>query len=150
MKIRLTESQFDRIQKRLNEGTENSYSRTVQVTFYYHNAKLKGHEIDSIMDTNITMNFTIEMEARKWGVKDIIVGNIQGPSEIELDIDYWPDELEMKSINLPLSIDWSIARHEKETGKGIISVGDEIEITLMSNEEGNLVVKEILVPIYGL
>ena len=103
MKIRLTESQFDRIQKRLNEGTENSYSRTVQVTFYYHNAKLKGHEIDSIMDTNITMNFTIEMEARKWGVKDIIVGNIQGPSEIELDIDYWPDELEMKSINLPLS-----------------------------------------------
>lgn len=150
MKLRLTESQFDRIQKKLNEGAENSYSRTVQVSFYYHKAKINNFPIDSVMDTNITMKFTIEMEVRQWGIKDIVVGNIQGPSEIELDIDYWPNESEVLSTNMPLGIDWSIATIEKETGRNIISVGDEIEIYLVNNEEGKLVVQKILIPVYGL
>lgn len=150
MKLILTETQFKRIQQKLNEHTENSYNRTIQIIYYYHGTNVKGYEIDSIMDSTITLNYTIEMEARQWGIKNIVLGGLQGPPEIEIDVDYWLDETEMKTATIPLAIDWSVAKTNIETGKGIVSVGDEVEITLINDKEGNLIIQEILIPIYGL
>jgi len=150
MKLRLTETQFNRIQQRLTEGAENTYSRTVRIVYYYHGTNIKGREIDSIMDGTATLKYNIEIDARQWGIKGIDLNRVQGPLEVDLEIDFWPDEIDMKSVSVPLAIDWSSAKIEIETGKGVVCVGDEVEITLVNDKEGNLIVGEILLPVYGL
>lgn len=150
MKLRLTESQFNRLQQKLNESMENTYSRTVQVVFYYHGCNLKGHEIDNISDTSVMLKYRIETEAREWGIKDMVLGNIQAVPELEMSVYYWPDDIDTKNVEIALPIDWSSAKLEVQTGKGVVTVGDEIEITLMNDKEGNLTVQEILIPVFGL
>lgn len=150
MKLRLTESQFNRLKQKLNENMENTYSRTVRVLFYYHDCKLNGHEIDSISETSVMLKYRIETEAREWGIKDMVLGNIQGVPELEMSIYYWPDDIETKNVEIPLAIDWSSAELEVQTGKGVVTVGDEVEISLINDEDGNFIVREILIPVFGL
>jgi hypothetical protein len=149
MKLVITESQAKRLGL-IKEGVSDTYSRTVNIVYYYHGAKLKGYEIDSIMNSSVMIKYAIEIEAREWGIKDINLSNIIGPTELELELDYWPDDIEMKSATIPLTIDWSNAKTQPQSGQGIVSVGEEIEITLINDKEGNLLISEILIPTYTL
>ena len=84
--IILTETQLKNLTKRLNEdSTDSKYRMECEVDLNYFGAKYKGLEIDDITTSKMTLTFDIDMEGRSWGIKDISVYNVQGPSEIELN-----------------------------------------------------------------
>ena len=148
MKLRITESQLNTIKKSLNEGVDNRYERVVNLSYNYHGVTLKGHEINDIMDNSARLNYDIEIEARSWGIKDISLGGITGPTEIELEIDYYINEDETQQITIPVQLDWANAIRENATGHGVITVGDEVEIDLINSEDGGIIVKSITIPVY--
>jgi hypothetical protein len=58
------------------------------------------------------------------------------------------DDAEDIEITLPLS--WENVDIDFENGDGVITVGNEITIELSNDENGGIVVKSILVPVYSL
>lgn len=151
MKLKLTESQFDRLKANLSEaGNDNSYSREVKVSINYYGGVLyKGMEINDILSANVKLSYTIEIDARSWGIKDISLYNISGPSEIEAEIEYYIDNDNTSSDMITLQIDWSKLTTDKNNN-GLISVGDELEINLQNDENGNLFVNDLNIEVYSL
>jgi hypothetical protein len=149
MKLRITENQLNTIKKTLNEGVDNQYSREVKISYYYHGVSLKGAEIADIMDNSVTLSFNIELEGRSWGIKDISLNGIKGPSEIDLEIQYYDEREELLDANVTIPLDWDRATINKQSGHGVITVGDDIEITLVNDQNGGIVVKSIEIPVYS-
>jgi len=152
MKVRLTESQMERLKSQLNEADSNRYNREVVVKVHAYGATYKGREIDWVTGGNIRLTYNIEMDIRSWGVKDISLYGIQGPSEIEVDVDYWvSDEENFDSVTetVTLPINWEAVVTEEEKN-GLVTVGDEIEIDLANDDKGNLIVKSVTVTVYSL
>lgn len=152
-KLIITESQAKRLglikEDLIKEGVSDSYSRQVKMTYYYHGVKLKGHEIDDIMNSTITVRFNIEIDAREWGIKDISLYGIAGPEAVDLEVTYWASPEEQKEAVVQVKLNWEAARTEGNGTSGLVTVGDEIEVTLDNDAEGNLIVKDILVPVLG-
>lgn len=152
MKVRLTESQMERLKSQLNEADANRYNREVVVKVHTYNATYKGKEIDWVTSGNIRLTYNIEMDIRSWGVKGISLYGIQGPSEIEVDVDYWvSDEENFDSVTetVTLPINWEAVVTEEEKN-GLVTVGDEIDIDLANDDKGNLIVKSVTVTVYSL
>lgn len=150
MKLRLTESQFNRLKPRLNEGVNSKYSREVKVVFSYGGITLKGREINDIMPIKATLSYDIDIDSRSWGIKDISLYNISGPEQIEIEVNYYVDNDNTDDVAINLNLDWSSARREEEKGGGLISIGDEIEIVLGNGVNGGIVIREIIIPTYSL
>lgn len=150
MKLRLTESQYNRLQSKLNEtitGKEYSYKVKLDINF----DEYQGKEIVNISEVYITLNYDIHIEMKQWGIGGIYFGDIVGPSEIEIEIEYAIDEdYNTKTIEVAVPFDWSKLETEKITGSGSVSVGDEVEVYLATNEEGNIFVKSMEMPIYTI
>jgi len=151
MKLKLTESQFDRLKANLSEsGNDNSYSREVKVSInYYPGVLYKGMEINDILSANITLSYTIEIDARSWGIKDISLYNISGPSEIEAEIEYYVDNDNTSSDIITLQLDWSKLTTDKYNN-GLISVGDELEVHLKNDNNGNLFANDLNIEVYSV
>jgi len=151
MKVRLTESQMERLKSQLNEADSNRYNREVVVKVHAYGATYKGREIDWVTGGNIRLTYNIEMDIRSWGVKDISLYGIQGPSEIEVDVEYYVSEETDESITetVTLPINWESVVTEEEQN-GIVTVGDEIDIELTNDDKGNLIVKSVTVTVYSL
>ena len=150
MKLKITESQLKRIKSRLNEEAGNRYTRDVVVTFDSYGAKYKGKEINDISPARIRLSYIIDIEARDWGIKDISLYGIMGPTELEVEVEYFIDNDNTETIAIPLKLNWEEAVKEEETGVGLITVSDEVGVELMSDPQGNLMVKEIKVTVYTL
>ena len=149
MKIRLTESQLERLKANLNEApVDEQYTREITAKFYHGN--YKGHEINDIPDTKIRVSFTIDIEMKSWGIRDINLGGITGPSEVEVEVNYYVDNDNTDDAYVTIPLDWSRLITEKDSSNGIITVGDEVEIYLMENEEGNLVVERMEMVVYSI
>lgn len=146
-KIILTESQLKALAKNLNEDSMNSkYRMECEVDLNYFGAKYKGLEIDDITTSNITLTFDIDMEGRSWGIKDISVYNVQGPSEIEVEVVYYPEEGEDsvdETITIP--INWENVDMQKDDELSYIGIGRNIQIDLINNENGELVFDGVIV-----
>ena len=151
MKVRLTESQMERLKSKLNEADTNKYNREVVVKVHTYGATYKGKEIDWVTSGNIRLTYNIEMDIRSWGVKGISLYGIQGPSEIEVDVEYYVSEETDESITetVTLPINWESVVTEEEQN-GIVTVGDEIDIELTNDDKGNLIVKSVTVTVYSL
>lgn len=149
MKLRITENQFETIKKSLNEGVDNQYSREVRISYYYHGVTVNGVQIEDIMDSTVTLRFNIELEGRSWGIKDISLNGITGPSEIDLEMQSYDEREELMDANATIQLDWDRATINKQSGHGVITVGDEIEITLVNDQNGGIVVKSIEIPVYS-
>ena len=150
-KVIVNESQFRKIQNFVNESMEDEkYQREVAVDIYYR-GKIRDF-IDEITAPKITLSYLITIEAGEWGIKDISLYNIKGPSEIDLEVSYYPgpdsDDLQVKTVKLPL--DWEKIEVEKETTEGVITVGAEITLDVTENEKNELICTNIRVPIYSL
>jgi hypothetical protein len=150
-KIILTENQYKKLDKFVNEQVnDNRYHREVKVDVYYR-GKIKDL-IDDVSSGNITINYLIEAEYRSWGIKDISLYDIKGPSEIELDVTYYDSKddnnTSTKTVIVPLN--WDVVEKEEETGMGIITVGDEISIHVTENENNDLHCVLISVPVKTL
>lgn len=150
MKLRLTESQYNRLQSKLNEsisGKEYSYKVKLDINF----DEYQGKEIVNISEVYVTLNYDIHIEMKQWGIGGIYFGDIVGPSEIEIEIEYVIDEdYNTKTIEVVVPFDWSKLETEKITGSGSVSIGDEVEVYLDTNEEGNIFVKRMEMPIYTI
>lgn len=153
-KLIITESQAKRLglikESLIKEGVADTYSRQVKLSYYYSGASLKGHEIDYITDTSVVVKYVIEVEAREWGIKDISLTNIVGPSQVDLEVEYYPNGDESQTISVPLVIDWSLLKTQVQSGRGVVTIDEEIEVTLVNDNEGNLVVSGIVATVYGL
>lgn len=150
MKIKITEGQLERIKSRINEGVDNQYNREVIVNFNTYNVNYKGYEINDISPISLRLYYNIEIEGRSWGFKDIILSNIIGPSDIEIELEYYVDADNTDTITLPMKLNWEAVVKEEEKGMGVITIDDKVEVELVNDSEGNLVVKEIRVIVYAL
>lgn len=148
MKIKLTESQFNRLKTRLNEtisGDKYSYRVKLDTSFY---GEYNGREIVDISEVYATLTYDISIEAREWGIKGIYLGNIVGPSEVEYELTYAIDDDNTKEISVKIPFDWSKLETEEHTGSKNITVGDVVEVRLAQNEEGGISITSLEMPVY--
>jgi hypothetical protein len=150
MKLRITEGQLERIKSQITEQGGNRYNREVNVTFNPYRATYKGNEINDVSPTRVRLSYDIEIEGRSWGVKGVSLSGIMGPTELEAEFEYYVDNDNTDTITLPMKLNWGMIVTEEEKGMGVITVGDDVEIELVNDSEGNLMVKEIKVTVYTL
>ena len=148
-KFIITEKQYNTIKKNINEEINNNrYERKVRTDIETYGVKINGEDIDWAVSGELNLNYLIEMEYRSWGIKDVSLYNIQGPSEIEIEIT--PQVEDAEDVTLTLSCDWENVQTEIETGAGVISIGSEITIKLGNNENGDVIIESIHVPVYTI
>jgi hypothetical protein len=150
-KVILTESQLDMVKKHISESAVGNerYSREVKVTVYSSGVKFNGEDVDWASSPNIELSYLIEQEHRSWGIKGISLYSIEGPSEIEFEITPQVDDADDITVTIPVSWD-TVVRENFETGEGVITLGNEIEVNLMNNENGDVVIDYIDVTVYTL
>ncbi len=149
-KIILTENQLNMVKRHINEGAigNDRYERRVKVHVETYGVTINGNDVDWASCGDMTLNYLIEMEHRSWGIKDISLYDIQGPSEIEIEVT--PQVEDAEDVYLNLSFDWDNVEKETETNESVVTVGDEITIKLANNENGEIIIESIVVPVYTL
>lgn len=138
------------VKKHVTEGAVGNerYGREVSVSVGTYGAKINGEDIDWAVCSDMKVSYLIEMEHRSWGIKGISLYSIQGPSEIELTITPQVEDGEDIEITVPLN--WENVEEETQEGEGVITIGNEIELSLGNDESGNIIVTSIHVPVYTL
>lgn len=149
-KIVLTENQLNTVKKHISEGAVGNerYGRDVSVSVSTYGAKINGEDIDWAVCSDMKVTYLIEMEHRSWGVKGISLYSIQGPSEVELTVT--PQVEDGEDIEITVQLNWENVEEETQEGEGVITIGNEIELSLGNDESGNIVVTSIHVPVYTL
>jgi len=149
-KIVLTENQLKMVKKQVTEGAigNERYGRDVSVSVGTYGAKINGEDIDWAVCSDMKVTYLIEMEHRSWGIKGISLYSIQGPSEIELTIT--PQVEDADDIDITVQLNWENVEEETQEGEGVITIGNEIEVSLGNDENGNIIVTSIHVPVYTL
>jgi hypothetical protein len=148
-KILLTENQLDMIKKHVNEAIDdNRYERVVSVDIDHYGVKIDGNDIDWVTAPDIRLSYLIDSEHRSWGIKGITLYDIQGPSEIELSIT--PQLEDSQDIEKTFQLNWENVEQETQENEGVITIGNEIVIKLGNNENGEIIVESIHVPVYTL
>ena len=152
MKIKLTEGQVQRL-KHISEGLEDKYNTQVNVTFNTSKDFIFPHEINDISSTNMRVSFDIDVEYKSWGIKGIALYNIQGVESIEAEIEYYYGESDddVRTATIPVKLDWENAlRVENESGTGLVTIDNEVEITLAGSSETGFYAREIQLITYTL
>ena len=151
-KILVTENQLVKIKNFIIENeNDKSYHRELNVKVWDTGAKFNGMDIEDIIDVKIKVLFDIEEEHRSWGIKDILISNIRGEEQIELEVGYYSDNLDdIKYENTILNLDWELLETEEIKGKGVVTIDDVLEIELTNDENGNLKVNSMNMNIYTL
>lgn len=148
-KFIFTENQLKMAKTQMHEDINNNrFERKVRTDIETYGVKVNGQDIDWAVSNELNLSYLIEMEYRSWGVKDVSLYDIQGPSEIEIEVT--PQVEDAEDIILTLSYDWSNVERETETDRGVISIGSEITIKLGNNENGDIIIESIRVPVYGV
>jgi hypothetical protein len=125
----------------LNES-EDLYSSINKVEVSYYDATYKGRDIEDVSINDINLKFKIEIDARSWGIKDISLYDITGPTEIPVLITYYPDDgVDTDSVEeeLILNLDWSKVETEEQKNQGYLNI-DHIEIELESDTSAGILV----------
>lgn len=138
------------VKKQVTEGAigNERYGRDVSVSVGTYGAKINGNDIDWAVCSDMKVTYLIEMEHRSWGIKGISLYSIQGPSEIELTIT--PQVEDADDIDITVQLNWENVEEETQEGEGVITIGNEIEVSLGNDENGNIIVTSIHVPVYTL
>ena len=149
-KIVLTENQLKMVKKHVTESAVGNerYGREVSVSVGTYGAKINGEDIDWAVCSDMKVTYLIEMEHRSWGIKGISLYSIQGPSEIELTIT--PQVEDANDIDITVPLNWDNVEEETQEGEGVITIGNEIEVSLGNDKNGNIIVTSIHVPVYTL
>lgn len=145
----------------INESTnDDRYEMKCKIDFNYaSDLKFNGQEIEDIgYGLEYTLSFRIDQEHRSWGIKDISVYDVQGPEELDVEVKYyssterdtgsaWGDDTDygplLKEKYIKLKVDWDSSNYEKEQSSGMVGIDEDIEMELVNDSEGNIVVKEI-------
>lgn len=150
-KLLITENQYKHIKNYVNEEVDgNTFKSEVKIDINYR-GKI-SHLVEDISAPNINLSFLIDTEYRSWGIKSISLYNIQGPSEIEIEVTHYTsdnDEDPQTKVVL-LKLNWDISKIEEENGMGRIGIGDEITIDITENENNDLICTQITIPVNSL
>lgn len=148
----ITENQVKLIKKGMNESLNNNrYEMRVNVEVETHGVKINGNDIDWAVCHDMELNYLIEMEYRSWGIKSVSLYDIQGPSEMEIEVTPQVEDVDgIEDVTLTLSFDWSNVEVEEESGSGFIGLERDITITLGNNENGDVIIESIRVPVHSL
>lgn len=106
----------------------------------------KGGEIDSVSDVEFKLKFGLYIEARSYGIKSMDIVNLQGPSELDIEIEYYPQGSEDTATEVvTLPVDWSTVNMEKDTEMSYIGLSKNVDIELQNDSRGNLMIRAITV-----
>lgn len=156
MKIIVTENQIRdlvgkiKTNKIINEGTisNEEYSDDVKVDVETYGVKINGDEIDWATCGSMNLSYTIGIERSSWGIKEIDVYDIKGPSEFEIEITPQTDD-NQDEILLTLPYSWENVQIERERG-GLIGLDDEIRVVLKNTENGEIAIDYVSVTVFTL
>ena len=163
-KIVLTTEQMEKVSQYVsNEGSESTeinesldngrYEMKCKIDFNYSSdLKYKGQEIEDIgYGLEYTLNFLIEQEHRSWGIKNVSVYDVQGPEDLDVEVVYYPEGSEdPKEEYITIKVDWDSTNYESEEPKGMIGIDEDVEMELVNDSEGNIIVKEIRIITYSI
>lgn len=151
MKIKLTEGQMQRL-KHISEGLEDKYNTQVNVSFITSKDFNFPYEINDIISTNTRVSFDIDVEYKSWGIKGISLYNIQGPETIEAEIEFYGEnDDDIRTTTIPVKLDWENAlKVETESGTGLVTIDNDVEITLAGNSDTGFYAREIQLITYTL
>jgi len=155
MKIKLTEGQVQRL-KHIFEGQEDKYNTQVEVSFLTSEDFNFPYEINDIISTNMRVSFDIDVEYKSWGIKGISLYNIQGPESVEAEIEFYgenynenDDDIRIETFSVKL--DWEKALTvEEESGTGLVTINNQVQVTLAGNTETGFYAREIQLTSYTL
>ena len=153
-KLIVTENQFNMLSNKLIvEADDSRYHREIEVSVWQgRNVKFKGMEINDITCTSskTPVSFTIDQEHRSWGIKDINISDIKGYEALEFEVEYFTDESNTETETITLPLDWTNLEKDHIEDRGVITVGDELSITLENDESGNLMISHMNLEVYTL
>ena len=140
-KIVLKESQVDKLMEKMvsEQITDNNrYTQEVTCSFGYHDLNFReGEKIDWIPDVKCNVSFTIDMEARTYGIKGVTVGDVRGPEEIEIEVSVLPEGSEDPELypRVMVQPEWrrNVIVHN-DADIGWIGISPDIEIELAPGE----------------
>lgn len=147
VKIILTEEQFNMVRNHINEQVDSRFRDTLTPVLNYHNVTYKGFEIENITTPNIVVGFDIDLDIRSWGIQRSNINNIKGPKEIEAEISYYPNEDDTSEEIITIPIDWSKITYNKLEEYGSVGIDNNLEINLMNDNEGNILIKSIIISV---
>jgi hypothetical protein len=147
-KIILTEAQTKKLANRLiNEqhlDLTDRYSVELDCSVTAHQVTYKGWEIDWVPNVLINVSFLIDMDARSYGIKDINVYDIQGPTEVELMLEVYKEDADTTDEEyVTVQIDWSKISKQQNREAGWIGIDRDAEMYLKNDENGNIVVDSL-------
>lgn len=148
-RIKITETQRNMLKAKINESLSKKYSREVKLNIYENGVKYKGYEIRDISSPIINLSFSIEFEFRSIGISDVYFTNIQGPSEVSVDVVYL-DGKEEKTEQIVMGLDWEKVILNTEKGHGILTIDNYIDIVLVNGSDGGLLIKGIELSVFGI
>lgn len=151
-KIVLDETQADKLMNKLvsEQITDNNrYAQEVKCSFDYHNLTYMGHEIDWIEDITFSVSFSIYMDGKGYGIKDINITNVRGPEAVDVAVIYFPGERggdeEPIEDEIVLKLNWDEVKVDNDATIGWIGIDQDVEVELMSTDDGSLIAGGITV-----
>ena len=142
-KILLTEEQLQKVESQvIKESNDYRFEERVKFDVDYYGVKFKGEEIDWVDDVEFDINFRIDMEYRRYGIKSISVYAFNGPDSVELEITPRIDDADSETVTLPLR--WSedgFVQTEEREDMGWIGVDNDAVLKLGNDENGNVYVE---------
>ena len=137
----------------INEAiNDNRYDMKCKIDFNYSSdLKFKGQEIEDIgYGLEYTLSFVIDQEHRKYGIKGISVYDVQGPEELDVEVVFYPEGSDDPVDEyIQIKVDWDSTNYEHESPQGMIGIDRDVEMELVNDSEGNIIVKEIGVTTYS-
>jgi hypothetical protein len=138
-KIKLTESQFERLKPTLMEVSENKYFRNVKIWFTINGQIFPDKEISEISSDAMKISYLIDLNYKSWGINGVNIYGFTGPKTINVNVEYYVNEAgDTDVMVVPLVIDWSKVSINEKKGEGIIGIGDEIDMGVELGEGGTL------------
>ncbi len=151
MKLRITESQYERLKSVVKENVNNRYNREVIIRFNYRGLPYKGGNVDEIVSIKTRVNFNIDLELKSWGVSSAYISGIKGPNEVETEVHFYPEgQEESISERIKILLNWDDLKTEETKGSGLVSIGDYLDVELVLNESGVFVSNGLSMNIYVL
>lgn len=134
----------------MNDGRYH-IKATADFNYYTEKTQYKGGQIDDIIDTKMDVSFLIDIQHETYGITEIRIHDVKGPSEIQTTISYYPwngekDEFgDEEPIEEPITInlDWRKVKIEKYAGIAHFGIEDTIYIKLIPDGQDDLIAKSI-------
>jgi hypothetical protein len=159
---RVSETQFKNVMETLKKerevtegatsGNDSKYGMECKIDFEHQSGlTYHGNEIDDIITSNINVTFDIDMDGRQWGIKDISVYNVKGPSELILTVTYYPQGSDDSvDEDVTISLNWDDVEYDENNNLGYIGVSRDVIISLKNDENGGFMLDKIIVERFSI